>query len=152
MNPASGLVFLDASVLVAASRSPSGGSAVCLEVCQGTAYRAALSTAVLLEARRNVAEKFGETELLRLYRQLAGLDPVMVPPPSQELLERCVPLTTEKDAHVLAAALACQAKCLLTLNKQHLLTDLVQSANLSVQMLTPGDFLNEVVRKHDQPA
>jgi predicted nucleic acid-binding protein len=66
------LVSLDASVLVAAARSPSGGSSLVLEVCRGRRFRAALSTKVLLEAKVNIAEKFGETELLRFYRELAA--------------------------------------------------------------------------------
>ena len=55
------LVFLDASVVVAASRFPTGGSAVAMEVCEGRQYRAALSTTVLQEAGVNIAEKSGDT-------------------------------------------------------------------------------------------
>ena len=62
------LVFFDASVLVAAAHSPAGGSALALEVCRGTRYRAAISVRVLLEARVNISEKFGEADLLRFYR------------------------------------------------------------------------------------
>ena len=92
-------MFLDASVLVAASRSPLGGSALAMEVCSGREFRATLTNRVLLEVRRNIAEKFGEQELLRFYRQIAAMDPEMVAPPSTERVEECVPLTTEKDAH-----------------------------------------------------
>ena len=138
------LVFLDASVLVAASRSLSGGSAVAMGVCRGRRFRAALTARVLLEARVNIAEKFGETELLNFYRQIAALDPEMAPPPSREHLSECVPLTTEKDAHVLAAALACKAGYLLTLDRRHLLTPSVQSAGLPLEVMTPGDFLKEI--------
>ena len=137
------LVFLDASVLVAASRSPSGGSAVVIEVCQGSAFRGAVSELVLLEARVNIAEKFGDVELVRFYRQLAGLDPEIVPSPSAGRLRECVPLTTEKDAHVLAAALECGADYLLTLDRRHLLNERVLGAGLPVAVMTPGDFLQE---------
>ena len=116
------LVFLDASVLVAASHSPSGGSAVAMEACQGSQFRAAVTSRVLLEARVNIAEKFGEGDLVRFYRQLAALDPVMVLPPPDEQVRSCIALTTEKDAHVLAAALECNAAYLLTLDRRHLLT------------------------------
>ena len=138
------LVFLDASVLVAASRSPTGGSAVAMEVCQGRRYRAALSTTVLLEARVNIAGKFGERELLRFYRQLAALDPRMIGHPSREQLDQCISLTGEKDAHVLAAALASGAAFLLTLDRRHLLTPAVEAAGLPVRVMTPGDFLRHV--------
>ena len=139
------LVFLDASVLVATSSSPSGGSALAMEMCRGRRFRAALTARVLLEARVNIAEKFGEPELLRFYQQVAALDTEMVPPPSKERLSECVPLTTEKDAHVLAAALACKADYLLTLDRRHLLTPSVLSAGLPLGVMTPGEFLSEMV-------
>ena len=139
------LVFLDASVLVAASRSPTGGSAMAIEACQASPYRAALSTTVLQEALVNIAEKFGETELLRFYRQLAALDPRMTGDPSREQLEQCASLTGKKDAHVLAAALSAGAAFLLTLDRRHLLTPTVEAAGLPVRVMTPGDFLRQVI-------
>ena len=138
------LVFLDASVLVAASHSPSGGSSVSMEVCRGCRFRATLTARVVLEARQNIAEKSGEPELLSFYQQIAALDPEMVPAPSPQRAAECAPLTTEKDAHVLAGALACGAAYLLTLDRRHLLTPTVLSADLPVRVLTPGDFLNYV--------
>ena len=137
-------MFLDASVLVAAAGSPSGGSALAMEVCRGRPFRAALSARVLLEARMNIAGKFGEVELVRFYQQLAGLDPEMVPHPPPGRLARCASLVGEKDAHVLAAALECGAAYLLTLDRRHLIGPAVQSAGLPVGVVTPGDFLREV--------
>jgi hypothetical protein len=99
---------------------------------------------VLLEARRNIAEKSGEAELVRFYRQMATLDPEMAPPPPPQRLADYAQLATSKDAHVLAAALECQASYLLTLDRRHLLTPAVQSAQLPLKVLTPGDFLTEV--------
>ena len=116
-----------------------------MEVCHGQRFRGAISTRVLLEARRNIAEKFEEQELVRFYRQISDLDPEMVPPPSRERMEKCIPLTTEKDAHVLAAALECGAAYLITLDRRHLLNEAVESAGLPVRTITPGDFLKTVV-------
>ena len=112
-----------------------------LEACQGGGFRAAVSELVLIEARVNIAEKFGETELVRFYRQLSGLDPEIVQTPSIERIQLCVSLTTEKDAHVLAAALDCGADYLLTLDRRHLLNERVLGAGLPVRPMTPGDFL-----------
>lgn len=114
-----------------------------MEVCGGQRFRAALTTRVLLEARVNIAEKFGETELIRFYQQVAALDPEMVPPPPDNRVQECVRLTTDKDAHVLAAALECGAAYLLTLDRHHLITPAVQAAGLPLRVVTPGDFLNE---------
>ena len=139
-------MFLDASVLVAASRSPSGGSALAMEVCRGRRFRAALTARVLLEARVNIAEKFGEAELLMFYHLLAGMDPEMVPAPAPERLSQSASLVGEKDAHVLAAALECGAAYLLTLDRRHLITAAVQSAGLPAIVMTPGNFLQLVSR------
>ncbi|MBI4306375.1 MAG: PIN domain-containing protein [Chloroflexi bacterium] len=144
VRPRRKLVFLDASVLVAAARSPNGGSALALEVCRGRRFRAAITVTVLLEARVNIAEKFGEAELIRFYQQMAALEPEMVAPPARRRIRDCVPLTTEKDAHVLAAALECRAGHLLTLDRRHLLTALVRSAGLPLKVETPGEFLQEL--------
>ena len=153
------LVFLDASVLVAASRSPSGGSSMAIEVCQGRRFRAAITNKVLMEARINISEKFGERELVRFYQQLASLDPEMAPPPTADHIAECVPITTEKDAHVLAAALECKAAYLLTLDRHRLLSPEDLSAGLPVRVMTPGDFLkgiafgpvDDVTAPKDQP-
>lgn len=139
------LVLLDANVLVAASHSASGGSALALEVCRGSKFKAALTVRIILEARVNIAEKFGEPELLVFYQQLAVLGPEMVAPPPFERMTRCVPFVGEKDAHVLAAALECGAGYLLTLDRRHLLTPAVLSSGLSVMVMAPGDFLKEIV-------
>jgi predicted nucleic acid-binding protein len=138
------LVFLDASVLVAASHSPSGGSAVSIEVCQGRRFRAVVTSLVLLEARTNIAKKFGAEELVRFYQQLAAMQPEIVPAPPVKQVAECALLTTEKDAHVLAAALACRASYLLTLDKRHLLTPALQAAGLPLGVMTPGDFLRQI--------
>ena len=140
------LLFLDASVMVSASHSPSGGSSLIIEVCQGGMFRAVLSSKVILEARVNIAEKFGETELLRFYQQLAGLEPEIVPPSSSERLAQCTTIVGEKDAHVLAAALDCGADYLLTLDRRHLITTVVLNAGLPLRVITPGEFLKKLLQ------
>ncbi|MBI2868185.1 MAG: PIN domain-containing protein [Chloroflexi bacterium] len=146
MEAGRAVVFLDASVLVAASRSPSGGSAAAFEVCQAKRFRVVVTTRVLLEARVNIAEKFGQAELLRFYQQLAGVEPEVAASPPASRVEECCALVDRKDAHVLAAALSCQATHLLTLDRRHLLTAKVLAAGLPVKVTTPGDFLKEVLR------
>ena len=115
-----------------------------MEVCRGNRFQAVLTARVFLEARTNIAEKFGEEELIRFYQQLAGLDPEMVSPPTPERLAQCAFLVGEKDAHVLAAALECSAGYLLTLDRRHLITSAIQAAGLPVSIVTPGDFLREL--------
>ena len=82
---------------------------------------------------------------MRFYQQRAGLDPDIFPPPPPERLKQCVPLAGKKDAHALAAALASDCTHLVTLDRRRLLTPVVQSAELPLKVVTPGDFLREVV-------
>ena len=109
-----------------------------------------MTTKVLLKACWNIAEKLGETELLRFYQQMAVLGPEMVPSPSRVQMERCIPPSRGKDAHVLAGALECGAAYLVTLDRRHLLTPAVESAGLPVRVMTPGDFLREVVIQEER--
>jgi len=139
------LLFLDASVLVAAARSPTGGSALVLEICAGGHFRGGLTLKVLLEARHNIQDKFGEAELLRFYRQLAAMDPLMIPPPSADRLKLCAGVIAEKDAHVLAAALDSRASYLLTLDRRHFLSPAVQAFAAPMRIVTPGEFLQALM-------
>ncbi len=138
------LVFLDASVLVAASRSPNGGSAIALQACQGVRFHAVVTERILTEARVNIAEKFGQTELVRFYQQLAALSPKVAGPPSDEHIHSCAQLTASKDVHVLAAALSSDAAYLLTLDRRHLLTPAILNAKPPFEVMTPGDFLRAI--------
>jgi predicted nucleic acid-binding protein len=142
------LVLFDASVLVAASRSPYGGSAAAAGICQGSRFRAVVTDKLLVEARTNIAEKFGDDELVRFYRQIAALDPVMAKPPSAYSLDRCGPLAIDEDGHVVAAALEAGAAYLLTLDRGHLLTPVVTAANLPFRTLTPGEFLQGLIGRN----
>lgn len=58
-------LVLDASCLVAAAGSPTGGSAFLLSLCQRGFLRAVVSPPVLLEARRNVQENMDAVRLER---------------------------------------------------------------------------------------
>ncbi|MBI4596378.1 MAG: hypothetical protein HY730_08395 [Candidatus Tectomicrobia bacterium] len=79
-----------------------------------------------------------------LDKQLAALEPEMAAPPLGHAA-RCLALAGEKDAHVLAAALKCEAGCLLTLDRRHLLAPTELQAGLSVNVITSGDFLKKIV-------
>ncbi len=108
-------------------------------------FRAAVTSLVLLEARVNIAEKFSESELVRFYEQVAAVRPKLVPAPSQARIRESARLASEKDAHVLAAAVECKAAWLVTLDRKHLLTPAVMSAPLTLRAGTPGDFLQTLL-------
>ncbi|MBM3925455.1 MAG: PIN domain-containing protein [SAR202 cluster bacterium] len=145
MASARELVFLDASLLIAASGSSTGGSAVAMEVCQGRKFRAVLSERVLLEARENISGKMGENPLVRFYKLLADLNPVMAPAATKAGLGECAEVVGAKDAHVLASAIESGAGYLLTLDRRHFLNARVRGARLKVRIMTPGEFLKGLV-------
>lgn len=62
------LVFFDASCLIAAAGSPSGGSGFLLSLCRRGLLGAAVSQPVLLEAERNIGKRRGPEELETYHR------------------------------------------------------------------------------------
>lgn len=140
------LLFFDASCLIAAAGSPTGGSGFLLSLCARKFLRGVVSQAVLLEAERNVQAKLGE-DALRQYHALLRLVPlrlVAVPPLSSAAPWRTI--VNGKDAHVMTAALAAGAPFLLTLDKK--LAEQVNQTGLLVQALSPGDFIRSVLPTH----
>jgi predicted nucleic acid-binding protein len=67
--------------------------------------------------------------------------------PPADSLRVASALVGEQDAHVLAAALAANCAFLLTLDRAAFLTEQVLNAGLPLRPLTPGEFLNEVLRR-----
>ena len=141
------LLFFDASCLVAAAGSPSGGSAFLLSYCASGLLRAAVSQPVLLEAERNILRKLGP-EVLHAYRRLVLLTPLSVVelPPAAEA-SWWTGLVNQKDEHVLIAAMEAQAQYLLTLDRG--LAEQVNRANLALRALSPGEFIRIVLIHHE---
>lgn len=145
------LLFFDASCLVAAAGSSAGGSGFLWSLCQRGFMRAAVSQPILLEARRNVQENMGTVELERLYRILAETPVLIVPLPEAQAVQHCAALVGEKDAHVLAAAIAGGAPLLLCLDKP--LQERVNVARVPLRALSPGEFIKELLPTHpDYPS
>ncbi len=141
------VVFFDASCLVAASGSPTGGSGFLLEVCIRHLLQAAVSQPVLLEAERNVLEQL-RPEALPNFRRLVAITPWTVTPlPSLRERRRFAQLVGEKDEHVLAGAIESGAEFLLTLDKP--LAERVNRSGLPIRAITPGEFITGVLIEHD---
>ncbi|MCX6028699.1 MAG: PIN domain-containing protein [Chloroflexi bacterium] len=140
-------VFIDASVWIAATGSPTGGSSLVLDVCRGMRYVAFCSQRVLLEAQTNIRDKFPAEALVRFYRLLAATAPEIVPPATPGQEAQYDRLVTAKDAHVIAAALHDRTQYLITLDRKHLANEAVRGAGLPFQVMLPGEFLQAQYRK-----
>jgi hypothetical protein len=97
-------MFLDASALIAAGASPSGGSMLVAQVCVHGLAQARVTRLVLLEAERNLHAELPPTALLEFYNLLGRLNPQIVPSPAPVEVQAATLIVPSKDAHVLAAA------------------------------------------------
>jgi predicted nucleic acid-binding protein len=134
-------LFFDASVLIAAAHSPTGGSGYLLEACRRGRFKPVVTRLILIEAERNIKNKLGEEDLLRFYQLLGSVDFTIEPPVSAREIAEYSHLIEEKDAHVLAAAVRSGAQFLLTLDTKHFVTERLGKANLGLIIVTPGHFI-----------
>ena len=140
------LLFFDASCLIAAAGSPTGGSSFLLSLCAGGLLKGAISQPVMLEAERNILAKRG-LPILNAYYRLIVLTPctvVFLPPKAEQRVYRDV--VGEKDEHVVAATMVAKAPFLLTLDKK--LAERVNQASLSITAVSPGEFIKTVLPRH----
>lgn len=138
-------LFLDASVLIAAAASPTGGSALVMEFCKAGKASPLVSRLVLIEAERNIRRKFEESVLIQCYDMLAELEPHVLPTPAQREIETAAEVIRSKDAHVLAAARNGEASHLITLDRKHFLTDGMRQAIRPILACTPGEYLDQLL-------
>src|SRR5687767_4883367 len=110
------LIFFDATCLIAAAGSPTGGSGFLLSVCQAGFLKACGSPSVLLEAERNISNKLPPAALATYHLQLTATPLVLVSTPSRQIIQHYDAIFGQ-DAHVVASALAAQAPYLLTLDR-----------------------------------
>ena len=127
--------FVDASVLVAAVLSPTGGASALLEMAIRGHVDLLISDDIVKEVRRNIpklADKF--QELLELvpfnYIALTGED-----------VAEAMGYTVAKDAHVVAAAKKAAVDYLVTFDEKHLLRNEELRQHIVFGMLKPGDLL-----------
>jgi len=138
-------VFFDASVLIAAGASPSGGSALAAEVCKHGLSKALVTRFVLWEAERNLHAKFPASALVEFYYLVGQLNCEVVPNPSPAESEAAGKVVPAKDAYVRAGARAGEATHLLTLDRKHFLGKNTRAVIQPIVACTPGEFLESLL-------
>ena len=138
-------LFLDASVIIAGIASLTGASGIILSLCEAGQVQAVVSEAVLDECQRNLQRKLPEM-MPRFQRVMEALKLEVVPYPSLERVRRCEVIIHRKDAHILAAAIEARPDYLITLDVTHFLKDPSVGQKSGLRIVSPGDFLNEVIR------
>jgi putative PIN family toxin of toxin-antitoxin system len=137
-------IFIDSSVLVAASASKNGASAFILGLCRKEKIKGLVSSDVIKEAQKNVNLKLGHLEKERLTFYLKKSNLYLLPDPEVESIYECEAVIEKKDAPVLAAALNSQADFLITLDRKHFLNQKVANFIKPMEILTPGDFIKTI--------
>jgi predicted nucleic acid-binding protein len=137
------LLFFDASCLIAAAGSPTGGSGFLLSLRAKRYLRAAVSSFVLTEADRNIRARMiaGAWDSYQVLLTSIPFVLASVPTPLPHL-----PPVNPKDIHVASAASTVATAYLLTLDKG-LLAEANQAV-LAFPTLTPGDFIKTILPTH----
>ncbi|MCJ7739941.1 PIN domain-containing protein, partial [Candidatus Microgenomates bacterium] len=120
-------VFLDSSVLVAASGSISGASAFILGKSKEGDIRTYVSLDVIGEARKNIKLKMPKAAFFRFTYFLKQAKMILVPTPTIEETALCENYIEKKDAPILAAAKKSRVSHLVTLDRKHFFTDKVKA-------------------------
>jgi len=113
----SSLLFFDASCLIAAAASPSGGSGFLWSLCERGLLSAAVSLPVPSEVEIDLQAKFPSAAFARHRRSLARVSFVLATVPPLDISPRRYPAINAKDEHVVAAAIATHAEHILTLDQ-----------------------------------
>ena len=112
-------VFIDSSVMFSAAYSSKGHARDLIRMAARDEIRLVISSLVMEETRRNLAE-FAPEALLALEQILDSIDFEIINPTKDNVVEASR-LVALKDAPILAAVKTAQVDMLVTLDKKHLL-------------------------------
>lgn len=142
-------VFLDASVLFAASYSKTGSSRDLLREGIRGNLRIVVGQHVLEETERNLAQK-APAALSAFHELLTLVAAEAVDKPTVQELRQAATYIDLKDAPIVAAAVKAKVDYLVTWDRKHFLDD-PKVAETSGLTITTSDELMIVVRKQSDP-
>lgn len=137
-------IYLDASVIIPAILSPTGGSAKLIQFVKLGLVAGITSQNVVEEVERN-SDKINKSarEIRRFIQENSVLIRERINPSDIVGYEDMVDI---KDAHVLAGAKLTDCDYLTTLDKKHLLKGEVKKQLYPLKVVTPKELLEELVR------
>lgn len=136
-------ILLDASVILAALGSKTGGSMVVLKLAREGKLQAVVSETIIEEVKRNVAKTNSSSE--NLDELIISHNIEIFSPPRTENVDKYIEQTGEKDAHVVASAVELKVDLIITLDKKHLLSGKIKLK--SPKIIPPGELLKRLVEK-----
>lgn len=138
-------IFLDASVILAALGSKTGGSFGVLKLCRAGVIRGLITETILAEAKAH--EDRVKRDSAKNIEELITREKIAVlPSPKESTITKFTGLIDDEDRHVIAGAIEAGADFLLTLDTKHFFKKRLREKIKPRQILTPGDFLREFVR------
>lgn len=138
-------VFFDASVIIAAILSPTGGSAKLIKLAKNKSIIAITSQTVIDEVSDH-AEKIHKTpEEISWYIKESGL--LVRERVTQAEIEKVSAVIDSTDAHLLVGARGAVCQYLVTLDKKHLLRSDVQKIVAPLRIVNPKELLGRTRKK-----
>lgn len=135
-------VFIDSSVLFSAAYSNKGHACDLIMMAARNEIRLVISTLVMEETRRNLAD-FAPEVLPALERIFDAIDIEIVNPSKADIIE-AAKIVALKDAAILAAVRFAQVDLFVTLDKKHLLDRPELEAFTSTAILRPVDAYQRI--------
>ncbi len=138
-------VYFDASVIIAALLSPTGGSFLLLKyVKAGKIVGISSQTAIDEIIEEDKLHKFGRTR--RDIEQFIQDSKLLIHEHiTQDEIEEYLGLIDAEDAHLVAGANLTHCEYLVSLDKKHLLRDAIQKKFLPLRIVSPKELLEEIV-------
>lgn len=140
-------VFFDASVIIAALLSPSGGSAQLLKYIK-------LGKIVGIISQTVIEEVLEEDKFQRIKKSKREIEQFIInsrlivrKPITPGEIEPYQGLIDIEDAHLIAGANLTRCGHLVTLDRKHLLRADIQKKFLPLKIVSPGELLEELVLK-----
>lgn len=136
-------VFLDASVIIAAILSPSGGSAKLMQLIS-LKQVIGITTQTVVEEIIEHSSKIDKTveEIIKFIANHGILVRKKVTGTESERFRDTV---DPDDAHLIAGSLLTKCQCLVTLDRKHLLRQDIRAKVKPLKIVEPGDILKDLV-------
>lgn len=136
-------IFIDTSVILAASKSKSGGSSYVLMLCRKGVIKGHVSRYVVYEAKTKSTTLLTQKEKMRLNFLVLQCNLEIVNEPSEKEIQKYTQFIEKKDAPILAAAKSVGAHYLLTLNTKDFMKERVRKCMRPIQIATPKELLQK---------
>lgn len=135
--------FIDASVLFAATYSPTGSARDLINLGLGESLTLVLSPHVSDEVRRNLTRKYPQ-RLSHFEVILTNANFEEVGKPSREEVLEAADYTALKDAPIVAAAIKAECTHLVTYDRKHLLDRPEVAQRSGLKIVTPTEVIDQL--------